>query len=168
MTDGSKFGADYLLYPGDPLLYHAQFTVRVLEHQAAIKPALLIGGARGSHSARKHLLLASVGSMQQARSYMFPAEHTLHFLRPCFLIYSSVILAGWFSRYVMHHCGSRRWLWINWITQLGAATTNSSTVALQQLLCLYCMCTFVLSTYLPVLLQINVQASEAAHLNTSS
>lgn len=63
VTDGSKFGADYLLYPGDPLLYHAQFTVRLLEHQAAIRPALLIGAARGSHSARKHLLLASVGSM---------------------------------------------------------------------------------------------------------
>ena len=61
VTDGSKFGADYLLYPGDPLLYHAQFTVQVLDHQAAIKPALLIGGARGSHSARKHRLLASVG-----------------------------------------------------------------------------------------------------------
>lgn len=63
VTDGSKFGADYLLYPGDPLLYHAQFTVRVLHHRAAIRPALLIGAARGSHSARKHLLLASVGSM---------------------------------------------------------------------------------------------------------
>lgn len=62
MTDGCKFGADYLLYPGDPLLYHAQFTVQVLDHQAAIKPALLMGGSRGSHSARKHLLLASVGT----------------------------------------------------------------------------------------------------------
>lgn len=62
VTDGSKFGADYLLYPGDPLLYHAQFTVRVLHEQAAIRPALLIGAARGSHSARKHLLLASVSS----------------------------------------------------------------------------------------------------------
>ena len=65
VTDGSKFGSEYLLYPGDPLLYHAQFTVQVLDNQAAIKPALLVGGARGSHSARKHLLLASVGCMQQ-------------------------------------------------------------------------------------------------------
>ncbi|KAL3149941.1 hypothetical protein ABBQ38_013303 [Trebouxia sp. C0009 RCD-2024] len=60
VTDGSKFGSDYLLYPGDPLFYHAQFTVQVLDHQATVKPALLVGGARGSHSARKHLLLASV------------------------------------------------------------------------------------------------------------
>lgn len=60
VTDGSKFGADYLVYPGDPMLYHAQFTVRVVNRQAAIKPALLVGGARGSHSARKHLLLSTV------------------------------------------------------------------------------------------------------------
>lgn len=61
ITDGAKFGADYLLYPGDPLLFHAQFTVRCLGHHIPIKPALLAGGARGSHAARKHLLLASVG-----------------------------------------------------------------------------------------------------------
>ncbi|KAA6419519.1 MAG: tRNA-splicing endonuclease subunit sen34 [Trebouxia sp. A1-2] len=60
ITDGAKFGADYLLYPGDPLLFHAQFTVRILEHDTPIKPALLAGSARGSHAARKHLLLASV------------------------------------------------------------------------------------------------------------
>ncbi|KAL3143955.1 hypothetical protein ABBQ32_003768 [Trebouxia sp. C0010 RCD-2024] len=66
VTDGSKFGSDYLLYPGDPLFYHAQFTVQVLDHQATIKPALLVGGTRGSHSARKHLLLASVSTSSNA------------------------------------------------------------------------------------------------------
>lgn len=60
ITDGAKFGADHLLYPGDPLLFHAQFTVRILKHDTPIKPALLAGSARGSHSARKHLLLAWV------------------------------------------------------------------------------------------------------------
>jgi tRNA-splicing endonuclease subunit Sen34 len=29
MTAGIKFGADYLAYPGDPMAYHACFTVRV-------------------------------------------------------------------------------------------------------------------------------------------
>lgn len=53
ITDGAKFGADYLLYPGDPLLFHAQFTVRCLGHHIPIKPALLAGGARGSHAARQ-------------------------------------------------------------------------------------------------------------------
>jgi tRNA-splicing endonuclease subunit Sen34 len=29
LTAGVKFGADYLCYPGDPMAYHACFTVRV-------------------------------------------------------------------------------------------------------------------------------------------
>lgn len=60
ITDGAKFGADYLLYPGDPLLFHAQFTVRIMSSGQVLKPALLAGSARGSHAARKHLLLAWV------------------------------------------------------------------------------------------------------------
>ena len=31
MTSAAKFGGDYLAYPGDPMLFHAYFTVRVLE-----------------------------------------------------------------------------------------------------------------------------------------
>lgn len=60
MTGGSKFGADYLVYPGDPTLYHAQFCVRLVEWDAALLPALLACACRGSHQARKHLLLASL------------------------------------------------------------------------------------------------------------
>ena len=60
ITGGSKFGADYLAYPGDPTQYHAQLCVRVLQHAAPLLPALLAAACRGSHQARKHLLLASV------------------------------------------------------------------------------------------------------------
>ena len=60
ITGGSKFGADYLVYPGDPSLYHAQYCVRVVEPSTCFSPALLAGAARGSHAARKHLLLATV------------------------------------------------------------------------------------------------------------
>ena len=62
MTDGAKFGAEYLLYPGDPVLFHAQFTVQPMHQDQNIAPNLLLGSARGSHAARKHLLLASVSS----------------------------------------------------------------------------------------------------------
>ena len=72
ITDGAKFGADYLLYPGDPLLFHAQFTVRILEHDTVIKPALLAGSARGSHAARKHLLLASVSMLTYCTAFHHP------------------------------------------------------------------------------------------------
>ncbi|KAK2076916.1 hypothetical protein QBZ16_005144 [Prototheca wickerhamii] len=60
VTGGSKFGADYLIYPGDPTLYHAQFCVRLCDHDAPLLPALLASASRGSHQARKHLLLASL------------------------------------------------------------------------------------------------------------
>ncbi|GFR44275.1 hypothetical protein Agub_g5480, partial [Astrephomene gubernaculifera] len=58
MTGGIKFGADMLAYPGDPSLYHAQFTVRPLLPGEALNPMLLKAVARGSHAARKHVLLA--------------------------------------------------------------------------------------------------------------
>lgn len=60
ITGGSKFGADYLVYPGDPTLYHAQFCVRLCDYHTPILPALLASACRGSHQARKHLLLASL------------------------------------------------------------------------------------------------------------
>jgi hypothetical protein len=60
ITGGSKFGADFLLYPGDPTLYHAQFCVRLAPADRPIVPALLAAACRGSFQARKHLLLASV------------------------------------------------------------------------------------------------------------
>jgi hypothetical protein len=60
LTSGSKFGGDFLAYPGDPNLYHAQFVVRVLPLGQVLNPVLFKGLARGVHAARKHLLLASV------------------------------------------------------------------------------------------------------------
>ncbi|GIL86476.1 hypothetical protein Vretimale_11629 [Volvox reticuliferus] len=58
MTGGVKFGSDMLAYPGDPSLYHAQFTVRPVSREDALNPMMLKAVARGSHAARKHLLLA--------------------------------------------------------------------------------------------------------------
>lgn len=60
LTGGSKFGADYLVYPGDPTVYHAQLCVRLVPPEAPILPASLAATCRGSFQARKHLLMASV------------------------------------------------------------------------------------------------------------
>lgn len=60
VTGGSKFGGDFLAYPGDPSVFHAQFVVRVLPTLAPLPVALLAGAVRGAHAARKHLLLATV------------------------------------------------------------------------------------------------------------
>ena len=60
ITAGSKFGSDFLLYPGDPTLYHAQFCVRLMSFTTPLLPAMLASACRGSFQARKHLLVASV------------------------------------------------------------------------------------------------------------
>ena len=52
MTSGAKFGGDFLAYPGDPLLYHAQYTVRCLSSDAAQHPLALAAAARMAHAAR--------------------------------------------------------------------------------------------------------------------
>ena len=49
LTGGSKFGADYLVYPGDPTLYHAQFCVRLLPYRQPITPSMMASATRGSH-----------------------------------------------------------------------------------------------------------------------
>jgi tRNA-splicing endonuclease subunit Sen34 len=60
MTSGAKFGGDYLAYPGDPLLYHAQFTVRCVHCDAPQHPLALAAATRMAHAARKHVVLASL------------------------------------------------------------------------------------------------------------
>lgn len=49
LTGGSKFGADYLVYPGDPTLYHAQFCVRLMPYRQPITPSMMASATRGSH-----------------------------------------------------------------------------------------------------------------------
>lgn len=65
ITAGSKFGADYLLYPGDPTQFHAQFCVRIKNIDDRVVPASLAAACRGSFQARKHLLYASVDADQR-------------------------------------------------------------------------------------------------------
>ena len=65
LTSGSKFGAEYLVYPGDPFLFHAQFTGHLVDESEILRPCLLAGTARGSHSARKHLLFLIKGKVSK-------------------------------------------------------------------------------------------------------
>jgi tRNA-splicing endonuclease subunit Sen34 len=67
LTGGLKFGADYLVYPGDPTIYHAQLCVRLLPAEKPILPIMLASACRGSFQARKHLLIASVIEIEKPR-----------------------------------------------------------------------------------------------------
>ena len=68
LTTGIKFGADFLAYPGDPMAYHASFTVRVCAENEGMHALTLLAAARMSHGARKNLVLASAAEAEAARA----------------------------------------------------------------------------------------------------
>eukprot|EP00126_Sphaerothecum_destruens_P009610 Sdes_comp20550_c0_seq1m15279 len=61
LTGGSKFGGDFLVYKGDPFLYHSDFIVIILPHPDHLMSCMdLIRYGRLATSVRKKALLASV------------------------------------------------------------------------------------------------------------
>lgn len=59
ITNGSKFGCDYLLYPGDPVRFHATYMVRCIYDQTAtISPAEFVAFGRLSVAVNKLAVLA--------------------------------------------------------------------------------------------------------------
>uniref|UniRef100_A0A1A9WD65 tRNA-splicing endonuclease subunit Sen34 n=1 Tax=Glossina brevipalpis TaxID=37001 RepID=A0A1A9WD65_9MUSC len=57
VTCGDTFGADFLIYPCDPLLYHASHIVILLDH-CKVKPLDLITKVRLSVTVNKHCVFA--------------------------------------------------------------------------------------------------------------
>merc|ERR1719265_295965 len=60
VRNGIKFGGEYLIYPGDPEIYHAQSTIRIMGLDHLIKPSMLVSHQRSSQGTRKHLNLILV------------------------------------------------------------------------------------------------------------
>ena len=70
ITSGSKFGADFLLYLGDPVEQHAVACVRIIDPHRQPSPVLLAGAVRSAFGARKDLLLATVDDDLQTVHYL--------------------------------------------------------------------------------------------------
>lgn len=58
VTSGDSFGCDFLTYPGDPMLFHAAQTVRVIDPSKSLDFKYLISCARLSVSVKKHCVFA--------------------------------------------------------------------------------------------------------------
>ena len=58
VTLGTKFGADYLTYAGDPREHHAAHTVHVGRPQQPLRPLELVAATRLANDARKSAVLA--------------------------------------------------------------------------------------------------------------
>ena len=60
VTNGVKFGGDFLVYPGDPTRFHSFFVVQCVDQdEEPLKPSNLITLARLGTSVKKTLVLAS-------------------------------------------------------------------------------------------------------------
>ena len=60
ITSGSKFGGDFLVYPGDPLVYHAYFIVKVVPKGFKMKANELLAFSRLATSVKKVAVLGTV------------------------------------------------------------------------------------------------------------
>uniref|UniRef100_UPI00358E31D6 tRNA-splicing endonuclease subunit Sen34 n=1 Tax=Myxine glutinosa TaxID=7769 RepID=UPI00358E31D6 len=59
LTTGGKFGGDFLLYPGDPLRYHAHYIAMVVPESEKLSLTDLVAAGRLGTTVRKTLLLCS-------------------------------------------------------------------------------------------------------------
>lgn len=62
ITSGHKFGGDYLVYPGDPVKFHAQFIVLCCDSSSKINGSDLVPCGRMGCSTRKTFVIASKAS----------------------------------------------------------------------------------------------------------
>ncbi|XP_069699872.1 tRNA-splicing endonuclease subunit Sen34 [Periplaneta americana] len=60
LTSGQKFGADFLVYPGDPIKFHAQFLVICIDGNDALPATDLVALGRLGTSVRKTVVLSSL------------------------------------------------------------------------------------------------------------
>ncbi|CAB3984397.1 tRNA-splicing endonuclease subunit Sen34-like [Paramuricea clavata] len=62
ITNGNKFGGDYLVYPGDPLRFHSHFIVKILPCGERLTGLDLVSVGRLGSTVKKTSVLASVDS----------------------------------------------------------------------------------------------------------
>ncbi|XP_041987110.1 tRNA-splicing endonuclease subunit Sen34 [Aricia agestis] len=58
ITSGSKFGSNYLVYPGDPVRFHAMYMVKCVETEKTFKPREFVAFGRLSVAVNKMAVLA--------------------------------------------------------------------------------------------------------------
>jgi tRNA-splicing endonuclease subunit Sen34 len=71
LTEGIKFGGDFLAYMGDPLEVHSEFVVHVLHDAQVFSDTALSAAARVAAGAKKCLLLARVIACQDKTTVLY-------------------------------------------------------------------------------------------------
>ncbi|KAL5013555.1 hypothetical protein ScPMuIL_007825 [Solemya velum] len=65
LTSGSKFGGDFLVYPGDPARFHSFYIARCLPHREQFTALDVVAMGRLGAHVRKTMLLCSLGDNNQ-------------------------------------------------------------------------------------------------------
>lgn len=60
MTGGTKFGGDFLVYPGDPARYHSHYVVTVVHEDDPIEARSLVAMGRLGSNVKKTQVRACV------------------------------------------------------------------------------------------------------------
>ncbi|XP_071854344.1 uncharacterized protein [Apostichopus japonicus] len=68
LTSGMKFGGDFLIYKGDPLLYHSTFIAVCLPYQKSMSTQMIISYGRLGPIVKKTVLLCSLDDQGNVRS----------------------------------------------------------------------------------------------------
>uniref|UniRef100_A0A8C6VPR9 tRNA-splicing endonuclease subunit Sen34 n=1 Tax=Naja naja TaxID=35670 RepID=A0A8C6VPR9_NAJNA len=69
VTTGSKFGGDFLIYPGDPMRFHAHYIALCFSKDAPISLCDIISAGRLGTNVKKTVLLCSVDSQISCVKY---------------------------------------------------------------------------------------------------
>lgn len=70
LTSGDKFGCDFLVYPNDPILHHAQYMIYVQDLDKPLEPLLFVSIGRLANSVHKIVLFASHDTEQDRVRYV--------------------------------------------------------------------------------------------------
>lgn len=60
VSPGAKFGGTFLVYPGEPLRFHAEMIVNVVEPEAALWPLDIVATGRMGVTVKKKTVYASL------------------------------------------------------------------------------------------------------------
>ena len=71
VTNGAKFGSDYLVYPGEPSRYHSQYIVKVMPSSVTCNPHELMAYGRLANAVKKTFVFAIVNQDDLSVKYQF-------------------------------------------------------------------------------------------------
>ncbi|KOB79332.1 tRNA-splicing endonuclease subunit Sen34 [Operophtera brumata] len=78
ITSGSKFGCHYLVYPGDPVKFHATYMVRCVKKEKLFNPTAIVAFGRLAVGVNKLAVLAYLNSREKVEYQTLQWHDSIH------------------------------------------------------------------------------------------